>query len=261
MKRSFAPFVLVAMLVPTLALAGPAEDKGLEIAKEADRRDTGFGDTTANMLMILRNKKGQESKRELEIRTLEVDGDGDKSLTVFHSPRDVRGTALLTYSHGVAPDDQWLYLPALRRVKRIASNNKSGPFMGSEFAYEDFSSQEVEKYKYKYIKDDKVEGVDCFLIERYPVDKDSGYTKQQVWLDKDEYRARKIDYYDRKGQLLKTFTPSKYGKFLGKYWRAHKMNMVNHQNGKSTELVWSKFKFKTGLKDDDFTRTRLTQVL
>jgi len=261
MKRSFAPFVLIAMLAPTMALAGPVEDKGLEIATEADRRDTGFGDTTADMLMVLRNKKGQESRRELEIRTLEVDGDGDKSLTIFHSPRDVRGTALLTYSHGVKADDQWLYLPALRRVKRIASNNKSGPFMGSEFAYEDLSSQEVEKYTYKYIKDEKVGGIDCFLIERYPVDKDSGYTKQQAWLDKDEYRARKIDYYDRKGQLLKTLTPTKYGKFLGKYWRAHKMNMVNHQTGKSTDLVWSKFKFKTGLKDDDFTRTRLTQVL
>ena len=73
--------------------------------------------------------------------------------------------------------------------------------MGSEFAYEDLSSQEVEKYKYKYIKDDKVDGVDCFVIERYPVDKDSGYTKQQVWLDKDEYRVQKVDYYDRKGQL------------------------------------------------------------
>ncbi len=261
MKRSFAPFVLVAMLVPTLAFAGPAEDKGLEIATEADRRDTGFGDTTSDMLMVLRNKRGQESRRELEIRTLEVDGDGDKSLTIFHSPRDVRGTALLTYSHGVKADDQWLYLPALRRVKRIASNNKSGPFMGSEFAYEDLSSQEIEKYTYKYIKDEKVGGIDCFLIERYPVDKDSGYTKQQAWLDKDEYRARKIDYYDRKGQLLKTLTPTKYGKFLGKYWRAHKMHMVNHQTAKSTDLVWSKFKFKTGLKDDDFTRTRLTQVL
>ena len=261
MKRSFAPFVLIAMLAPTMALAGPVEDKGLEIATEADRRDTGFGDTTADMLMVLRNKKGQESRRELEIRTLEVDGDGDKSLTIFHSPRDVRGTALLTYSHGVKADDQWLYLPALRRVKRIASNNKSGPFMGSEFAYEDLSSQEIEKYTYKYIKDEKVGGIDCFLIERYPVDKDSGYTKQQAWLDKDEYRARKIDYYDRKGQLLKTLTPTKYGKFLGKFWRAHKMNMVNHQTGKSTDLVWSKFKFKTGLKADDFTRTRLTQVL
>lgn len=257
----FVALVLVSMSVPAFALADPAEDKGLEIATEADRRDTGFGDTTADMIMILRNKKGQESKREIEIRTLEVKGDGDKSLTVFHSPRDIRGTALLTFSHGVKPDDQWLYLPALRRVKRIASNNKSGPFMGSEFAYEDLSSQEVEKYKYKYIKDDEVAGVACFLIERYPVDKDSGYTKQQLWLDKDEYRARKIDYYDRKGQLLKTFTPGDYEKFLGKYWRAHKMMMVNHQNGKSTELTWSNFKFKNGLKDNDFTRTRLTQVL
>ncbi len=261
MNRTFAPLFFFVMLVPALALAGTAEDKGLEIAKEADRRDIGFGDTTADMLMTLRNKKGQESKRELEIRTLEVTGDGDKSLTVFHSPRDVRGTALLTYSRRVGPDDQWLYLPALRRVKRIASNNKSGPFMGSELAYEDLSSQEVAKYTYKYLKDDKVGNSDCFLIERYPADKDSGYTKQQVWLDKEEYRVRKIDYYDRKGQLLKTLTPSKYGKFLGKYWRAHKMIMVNDQNGKSTELTWSKFKFKTGLKEDDFTQTRLTQVL
>jgi len=260
MNRSIA-LLLVVMFLPALALAGPAEDKGLEIAKEADRRDAGFSDTTANMIMILRNKKGQESKRELEIRTLEVQNDGDKSLTIFHSPRDVRGTALLTYSHRAEPDDQWLYLPALRRVKRIASNNKSGPFMGSEFAYEDLSSQEVEKYTYKFIKDDKVDGADCFLIERYPTDKNSGYTKQQVWLDKDEYRVRQVEYYDRKGQRLKTFKPTEYEKFLGKYWRAHKMNMVNHQNGKSTDLIWSNFKFKTGLKDDDFTRTRLTQVL
>jgi len=260
MKRSIAPFVLVAMFVPTLALAGPAEDKGLEIATEADRRDTGFGDTTADMLMVLRNKRGQESRREVEIRTLEVDGDGDKSLTVFHSPRDVRGTALLTYSHGVKADEQWLYLPALRRVKRIASNNKSGPFMGSEFAYEDLSSQEVEKYTYKYIKDETVGGIDCFLIERYPVDKDSGYTKQEVWLDKDEYRARQIVYYDRKGQLLKTFTPTKYGKFLGKYWRAHKMNMVNHQTGKKTQLSYGEYVFRSGLKPGNFLSSRLKRM-
>lgn len=260
MKR-FAVLSLIVMLVPAFALAGPAEDKGLEIAKEADRRDTGFGDTKADMIMILKNKRGQQSKRELEIRTLEVNNDGDKSMTVFHTPRDVRGTALLTFSHGAKADDQWLYLPALRRVKRIASNNKSGPFMGSEFAYEDLSSQEVEKYTYKFIKDDKVNGMDCFLMERYPVDKNSGYTKQQVWLDKAEYRVQKVDYYDRKGQLLKTFTPAGYKKYLGKYWRADKMNMVNHQNGKSTELIWSNYKFKNGLKDSDFTRTRLTQVL
>ena len=261
MKRSLVLLGLVALLVPALALAGEAEDKGLQIAKEADRRDEGFGDSRSTMVMILRNKRGQESKRELEIRTLEVKDDGDKSLTVFHTPRDVRGTALLTFSHGVDPDDQWLYLPALRRVKRIASNNQSGPFMGSEFAYEDLSSQEIEKYTYKYLKDEKIDGVDCFLVEQYPVRKDSGYTRLQTWIDKDEYRVRKIDFYDRKGALLKTLTPSDYKQFLGKHWRAQRMNMVNHQTGKSTELIWSEWKFKTGLKDDDFTRTRLQQVL
>ena len=261
MKHSVAPLLMFTLLVPALAFAGPAEDKGLEIAKEADRRDEGFGDSRSKMLMILRNKRGQESKRELEIRALEVKGDGDKSMTIFHTPRDVRGTALLTFSHPVEADEQWLYLPALRRVKRIASNNKSGPFMGSEFAYEDFASQEVEKYTYKYLKDEKVDGVDCFLTEQYPVSKDSGYTKLQVWLDKDEYRMRQADFYDRKGKLLKTLTPTQYKQYLGKHWRAHKLNMVNHQTGKSTELIWSTFKFKTGLKGDDFTRTRLQQVL
>jgi outer membrane lipoprotein-sorting protein len=261
MKRFVVLLGIFALLVPALAFAGEAEDKGLEIAKEADRRDEGFGDSKSRMVMILRNKRGQESKRELEIRTLEVKGDGDKSLTVFHTPRDVRGTALLTFSHGVDSDEQWLYLPALRRVKRIASNNQSGPFMGSEFAYEDLSSQEVDKYTYKYLKDEKIEGVDCFLIEQYPVRKDSGYTRLQTWIDKDEYRVRKIDFYDRKGALLKTLTPSDYKQYLGKHWRANKMNMVNHQTGKSTELIWSEFEFKTGLEDDDFTRTRLQQVL
>jgi len=146
-------------------------------------------------------------------------------------------------------------------VKRIASNNKSGPFMGSEFAYEDFASQEVEKYTYKYLKDEKVNGVDCFLVEQYPVSKDSGYTRLQAWIDKGEYRVQKVDFYDRKGALLKTLTPTDYKKYLDKHWRAHKLNMVNHQTAKSTELIWSEFEFKTGLKDDDFTRTRLQQVL
>lgn len=260
-NRLVVPFFFGAMLAPSLVIADVAEDRGLAIAKEADRRDSGFADTTAKMVMILRDRKGQESTRELEIRTLEVDGDGDKLLSVFHSPRDVRGTALLTFSHGAAPDDQWLYLPALRRVKRIASNNKSGPFMGSEFAYEDISTNEVEKYRYRYVRDEDFSGIDCFLIERYPVDRHSGYTKQRVWVDKDEYRERKVDYYDRKGQLLKTLIPTQYGRFLGKYWRAHKMQMSNHQTGKSTELIWSDFRFRTGLDEDDFTRTRLTQVL
>ncbi len=130
------------------AWALTAEEKGLEIAQKADQLDSGWGDQQQKMEMILRNKQGQESRREIRGRALEVDGDGDKGLTIFDSPADVKGTAFLSYTHVNQPDDQWLYLPALKRVKRIASKNKSGPFMGSEFAYEDMSSQEVGKYTY-----------------------------------------------------------------------------------------------------------------
>ena len=186
------------MVVPVTAAQTP-EEKGRAIAREARQRNVGFGDSTARMRMILRNKRGQESVREMRVRTLEVKDDGDKHLVVFDSPKDVKGTALLTYSHKVDDDDQWLYLPALKRVKRISSRNKSGSFMGSEFSYEDIASQEVERYTYKWVRDEVYEGHECFVVERYPIDKrNSGYTKQVAWIEKGEYRTMKVDYYDRK---------------------------------------------------------------
>ena len=241
-------------------LAGPDEDKGLEIAVEADKRKNGFGDFTADLLMVLRNRQGEESTRELRSKNLEVEGDGDKSLTIFDRPQDVKGTALLTFTHKTGSDDQWLYLPALKRVKRIASNNKSGPFMGSEFAYEDISSQEVEKYTYKYLRDELLDGENMFVFERYPVDRKSGYTRQVVWMDQDEYRERKIVYYDRKNSLLKTLTFSGYRKYLDKFWKAEEMDMINHQTGKSTKLAWSNYAFGTGLRDRDFDRNSLKRA-
>ncbi len=237
------------------------EEKGLAIALAADEKDNGFGDFTADMQMILRNRHGQESIRKIRIRTLEVENDGDKSLTIFDNPRDVKGTAFLTFTHKVGDDDQWLYLPALKRVKRISSRNKSGSFMGSEFSYEDIASQEVEKYTYKWIRDENYEDQECFIIERYPVDKkNSGYTRQVVWMDKTEYRVLKVDYYDRKNAHLKTLTAKGYSRYSEKFWRADEMFMINHQNGKSTRLVWSDYKFHTGLKDKDFSKNSLKRA-
>ncbi len=252
--------ILILLGLSFNAAAQTPEEKGLEIAVEADRRDSGFHDSTASMRMLLRNRQGEESTRDIRVKTLEVENDGDKSLTIFDSPADVKGTAFLSFTHKSGPDDQWLYLPALKRVKRIASRNKSGPFMGSEFAYEDLSSQEVEKYTYKYLRDEPYEGMDCFVIERDPVDRYSGYTRQVVWLDKAEYRPQKIVYYDRKNSLLKTLTFADYRQFLDRYWRAHDMFMENHQTGKSTRLTWSHYKFRTGLTDRDFDRNSLKRV-
>ncbi len=255
--------IALLLLLGSLALAALAqtpEEQGLAIATEADLRDKGYGDSTATMKMVLRNKQGDESTREVRVRTLEIEGDGDKSMSIFDSPADVKGTAFLTFSHVNTPDDQWLYLPALKRVKRIASKNKSGPFMGSEFAYEDISSDEVEKYTYKYLRDEALDGTDTFVIERDPVDKNSGYTRQVVWLDKAEYRPQKIDYYDRKNDHLKTLTFHEYRQYLDKYWRAMRYEMVNHQTGKSTTLLWEEYNFRTGLRDRDFDKNSLKRA-
>jgi outer membrane lipoprotein-sorting protein len=243
------PLILLSL---EITAAETPEEKGLAIAVEADRRDTGWDNQLSDMEMILRNKQGEESKRTLTIKTLEVENDGDKSLTVFDNPRDVKGTAFLSYTHALEPDDQWLYLPALKRVKRISSANKSGPFVGSEFAYEDLSSQEVEKYSYKWLRDETLNGKETFVIERYPAYEYSGYTRQIVWIDKSIYQPLKVEYYDRKNALLKTLTISNYRQYIDKYWRPDSMLMVNHQTGKETLLNWKNYQFNNDLDERDF---------
>lgn len=261
----FASFLLLASNVlyaeeAVTSLDTGSAEKGLAIAIEADKRDTDFSDFTANMVMELRNKQGDVSTRTIRLKTLEVIGDGDKSMSIFDKPADVKGTAFLTFSHAKDPDEQWLYLPALKRVKRINSKNKSGPFMGSEFAYEDLASQEVEKYTYKYLRDEDINGVDCFVVERFPAYEHSGYTRQIAWINKDKYVAEKIEFYDRKNALLKTLINKDYQQYLGQYWRANEMHMDNHQTGKSTLLKWENYKFKTGLRNADFNRNSLKRA-
>lgn len=263
MKTQFLTLVVAAALVPVAAIAETPEELGLRIAQEGDARETGYGDSEVVMRMVLRNRQGEESQRNFRTKSLEVLDDGDKSMSIFDEPRDVKGTALLTFTHKSDSDDQWLYLPALKRVKRISSENRSGSFVGSEFAYEDLSSQEVEKYTYKHIADEPCPGAEdltCWKIERYPTDENSGYTRQISWADHGEYRPWKIDFYDRKDAHLKTLIFSDYRQYLGKFWRAHVLSMVNHQTGKSTDLRMDEFSFQTGLKDRDFNQKALSRA-
>ena len=249
------------------ALSAPAhsqdlspEEKGLQIARDANALGDGFGNFTAGMAMVLRNKQGQESRRQLRFKVLEVADDGNKSLFVFDQPRDVQGTALLIHGHLEGQDDQWLYLPALKRVKRISSSTRSGSFMGSEFSYEDMSSPEVEKYTYLYLRDEPCGELTCTVTEQVPVDRKSSYSRQVVWQDTGEIRTWKVDYYDRKNSHLKTLTFAGYQQYLDQYWRSAEMTMVNHLTGKSTVLNWTNFQFRTDMDDGDFTQTGLRRV-
>jgi hypothetical protein len=259
MRSSLYLFLALWLSFPVQAQS--PEQKGLDIVQEADRRNTGWKDESSDMVMVLRNRQGDESRREIRNKLLEVEGDGDKGLTIFDTPKDVKGTAFLSFTHALTPDDQWLYLPALKRVKRISSRNKSGPFMGSEFAYEDLSSQEVEKYSYKWLRDEAVDGRDCFVIERYPAYEYSGYTRQLVWIGKEIWRPLKVEFYDRKNALLKTLTFHDYAPYLDKpFYRPARGEMVNHQTGKSTTLTWSNYQFAIGLGERDFDRNSLKRA-
>lgn len=270
MKR----FVLISVLLCSYPLITLADDiasaktpqaKGLAIAQMAEDRNTGWQDSEAEMVMILRNRQGRTSTRYVRTRSMEVPGDGDKGLSIFDRPRDVKGTAVLTWSHALKADHQWIYLPALKRVKRISSKNKSGPFMGSEFAYEDISSQEVDKYTYKYMREETLNGKKCYVIERYPAYKYSGYTVQVMWIDKKDFNPQKIVFYDRKRKrnLLKTLTFKEYKSYSvrGKiFWRANEFFMQNHQTGKTTSLKWKNYQFSKGFTKRDFDKNTLKRV-
>ncbi len=233
------------------------EQKGLEVMQEVDRRDLGWGDMTADLKMTLRNKNGDEHVRSLRMKTLEMQDDGDKSLSIFDSPRDIKGTAFLSFTHALEADEQWLYLPALKRVKRISSSNKSGPFLGSEFAFEDLTSFELKKYKYNYLRDEMIDGIDFFVIEAFPQYDHSGYVRNIVWIDKNRYIPLRIDYYDRKDALLKTQTFLEYKQYLDQYWRAGKSKMNNFLTGKSTTLLWKNYHFRNGLTERHFDKNTL----
>lgn len=245
---------------PLFAQQESAEEKGLRIAQDASASNEGFGDYVAQMRMILRDRQGEETVRQMNFKVLEVPEDGDKSLIVFDQPKDVQGTALLTHGHINSADDQWLYLPALKRVKRINAARRSGSFMGSEFSYEDMSSADVEEYTYKYLRDEPCGEFTCTVTEQFPLDKKSGYSLKVAWQDTVELRTWKMELYDRKGFHLKTLTFANYQQYLDQYWRAGEQTMVNHLTGASTVIEWTGFQFGTNPDESEFTKTGLRRA-
>ncbi len=265
-RRLPSVLLVASLLWSTLSIqtahSETPKERGFAVAARTDRSDRGFGDSRVHLKMILRNAAGTEATRTLEIRTLEMPNEdvGDKSLIVFDSPADINGTALLSHAKILEPDNQWLYLPALKRVKRISSVNKSGPFLGSEFAFEDFIAWELKKYDYTYLRQEPCAEFMCDVVEAYPLYEHSGYTKQIKWIDQNVFQNRKVEFYDRRGDLLKTLVLEDYRHYGSRFWRAHKLVMVNHQTGKSTDLIFDNFTFGVGLDSNDFVKGVLRHI-
>ena len=259
---SLAVIAIVATALAVMLPAGSARasnEKGLAIATEVDNRDKGWDDVTVEGEMVLKNKAGNESVRKFRSTILEAASasEGDRSIITFSQPRDVRGTALLTHSKIEPEDDsQWIFLPAVKRVKRISSSNRTGKFVSSEFSYEDLGSEEVADNDHIWIEDAACaheSSLTCAAVESRPKNKKSGYSRRVSFIDLDEYRVHQIDFYNRRGDLEKTLNFEDYRQYEGQFWRAHVMVMKNHQTGKSTKLSWGEYSFRQGLTDRDFT--------
>jgi len=251
-------FMAIAAFVFAIYPTNNVDDKGRALAQKSKDNDKGYESEEVELEMILTNKQGQVSTRYMISQTLEVATDGDKSMIEFNSPKDVKGTKTLTFTHRKGDDDQWLFLPSINRVKRISSSNKSGPFVGSEFSFEDLTSFEVEKYTHKFVEETTLNGEKMVVVEQVPLYSGSGYSKRLVYMNRDkDYRFEKIEYFDRKGAELKTLVYKNQKQYLGKHWRPNELEMTNHQNGKKTSLKFANHKFKTGLTEQDFNQSSL----
>ncbi|MEM0985559.1 MAG: outer membrane lipoprotein-sorting protein [Pseudomonadota bacterium] len=263
-KSTLTAIALISLTAP--ALSETPQEKGFAIAERNDLSDAGFGTSTARLTMTLSDPSGRSTTRDLRIDTREKEGEGngDRSVTVFFSPRDVEGTALLTHSRVLKNDNQWLYLPALRRTKRISSSNKSGPFVGSEFAFEDIAGAELGKYEYTYLgtvaEEIGGEAMELDKLECIPAYERSGYSKIHCYFDTEVFQARKFVFFDRGGQALKTLELTDYRLYEDAFWRPHRQTMINHITGKSTVLAFEDYDFGVDLDERDFEPEALERL-
>ena len=227
-----------------------------EVAKQSYERISGYKSSLSKTTMVLKNAQGVENIRKLEMKKIEGE-DGDKSLLNFLYPNDLKDTKLLSFEVIGKDDKQWLYLPSLKRVKRISSRNKSGSFMASEFSYEDISSQNYKNYSYSVEATEVTQdGVVYYIIARIPIDANSGYSKQIIWIDKEKLLPRFGEYYDKQEKLLKKIRFSEYKKIDG-IQRIVEINIENVQNKKSSSLHWDEDVINANIKKSDLSKRAL----
>ena len=253
-----------ASLLTTNAVADDANARA--IMEKVDARDDGKT-LEQDMLMVLINKNGDERTRDLKSYSKDFGVDEHRTL-FFKSPSDIKNTAFLTYDYddSAKDDDQWLYLPALKKVKRIPSTDKSSSFMGSDFSYFDMTDRDLENYDFKLLKETKVRGHDAWMIESTPrnqkVIDESGYKKSIAIVRKDNYvvvRAINFMTNGKKKYLDLTKIHEQDG-----IWLVDEMSMTT-KKGKSTLhktlLTFSNVKLNTPIKDEVFTTRRLEKGL
>ncbi len=226
---------------------------GLEIMQKVYDRPTG-NDMEATLTMTLINSQGDKRVRKIK-QFIRDFGDVEKKIMFFISPADVKNTSFMNWSYDEEgkDDDQWIYLPALKKIKRISSDSKGDYFMGSDFTYDDLGDRKPSEDTHKILRTEKVNGLDCYVVESVPKDEDYMYSKTITWVVKDRWYGLKKEFYDEDGELLKILTLNKADKIKG-YWIIDDVEMNNVQKNHKTRMQLSDIKIDTGIPASKFTQ-------
>ena len=243
--------ILVLSFCNNFVYAQAVELTGRDIMTKVDNRPNG-NDRTMTMNMTLINKRGKTRERSVVSYSKDYDKDS-KSLIYFKKPADVKGTGFLSweYDDPDKEDDRWLYLPALKKVRRISGSSKNDYFMGTDFTYDDLGNRSVDEDNHELLKQEDIDGNMCWVIESKPKNKDDMYSKVIRWIRQDALMPVKVEFYDKQDNLLKILTVLDIRKQDG-FWTGFKMEMENIQEKHKTILEITEMHYNQGLKDNFF---------
>jgi hypothetical protein len=260
-RRSGWPLPLALALLLALPAAA-ADPSGLEIM-QTHRRLHRVRDEQERQLVRLVSAGGAVKERRVARYTLSGPGDLDKILVRFLAPRDVENTALLTWEARDGDDDQWLYLPATKRPRRIAASGKKNRFMGTDFTYEDLRPENLEVNRYRLAGRERVGDHECFVVEAVPATPrqaaDTAYSRRRLWLRTDNHAVVKREYDDRQGRLQKVETLRRLVQVTPTAWRPDEFEMHDVQQGTRTVVTVESRAVNGGLREDFFTEAELVR--
>lgn len=241
---------------------------GKQIAEFSDLYERGWKDEVSQGEMTLFDADGDSVRRSFSRMVFERAEEGDKLLIKFLSPAEIRGVTALTHENPGSSDDNWLYLPANKRVRRVSGANNTASFQGTEFTYEDLSNLDPREYEWRFVEATSIERdgetQPVFKLDARPTYDDTGYSRLVVYINSNSWRQERIEYYDKAGQHLKTRDGSRWHQIHGRFWRARQIEMVNHQTGKRTLLEQKKEFLNLSLYKSSKTgepRSNLTEEL
>jgi outer membrane lipoprotein-sorting protein len=249
--------VAVAILFLATGFSANAQLTGTQIIDKTYNRATGE-DQTSTLKMTLTNKQGKQRVRVIKQFSKDF-GDVEKSIMFFQSPADVKNTSFMNWSYDSdKSDDQWIYLPALKRVKRISSDSKSDYFMGSDFTYDDLGDRKLNADNHKLLREEKVNGKACYVVESISKDEEYMYSKTVTWIDKSSFVGVKKEFYDEDEELLKILTIKNVEKISGVYVITNS-EMKNVQKNHKTTMTLSGVKINTGISASKFSERMMTR--